>query len=138
MPGSSSSYPNPPVLCVFVICDQVTSSGGKFSLEGVFFRVHPRTYPVKHTCYLVVGWCGAEGAYRMGLKFMSPGDRAVLLEIKDFTFTITSASPYSNTIIRAELVLPEEGVYHFDLTLDGEPAGRFPLHVVTAPVTGRQ
>lgn len=138
MPYQAGTYPKPPALCVFVICDRVTSSGGKFSLEGVFFRIHPRTYPLKHNCYLVIGWCGAEGIYRFGLKFFSPGDRAVLLEIKDFQFAITPASPYYNTIIRAELVLPEEGVYHFDVSMDGEAAGRFPLYVITAPVADKQ
>lgn len=131
-------HPGPPMLCIFMLCDRVTSSGGKFSLEGVFFRIHPRMFPAKHTCYLVLGWCGAAGNYRFGLRFLSPGDGAVLLEIKDYQFNITPAVPYNNTIIRAELALPEEGVYHFNVTLDGKPVGRFPLHVIKAPVMEKQ
>ena len=126
-----------PALCTFIICDNVTSKQGKFSLEGVFYRIHPFFYPVKHKCFLVVGWCGMEGTYRFDLKFIAPGGQ-VTLEISDFRINISPASPYHNTIINAELLLLEEGIYNFEIYLEGEPAGTFPLHVVTAPARIKQ
>lgn len=121
-----------PVLCTFITCDRVSSNRGKFSLEGVFYRVHPQKFPVRHKCCLVVGWCGAPGRYRFRLRFLSPGDRLVLMEVNDFEFAITAACPYHHTIINAELLLVDEGIYNFEVTLEGQPAGRFPLHVVAA------
>ncbi|WP_435050981.1 DUF6941 family protein [Desulfotruncus arcticus] len=106
-------------------------------MEGVFYRVHPFFYPVKHKCFLVVGWCGTQGTYRFGLRLLAPGGR-VTLEINDFQFSISRSSPYHNTIINAELLLPEEGIYNFEIFLEGEPAGRFPLHVITAPARIKQ
>ncbi len=127
-----------PVLCTFILCDKVSSRQGKFSLEGIFYRVHPQAYPARHKCYVVIGWCGGQGVYRLGLKFWSPGDRRLLLEIKDFLFTIKAASPYHNTVISAELSLPEEGIYYFEVLLDDRQVGRFPLYVMAPPAARPQ
>lgn len=119
------------MLCSFVLCENVQQDRGKYSLLGIFFRVHALGYPTKKRCYIMLGWYGDEGRHFWGLKFLSPDRSRVLHEITSYPFNLTRERPYSNGVVEAELLLEEEGIYWFEVTMDGEVRGHFPLFVET-------
>jgi len=117
-----------PQLCCFVMCDNITQEGGKYSLVGVFYRIHPVTFPCLHNCYLVVGWYGESGRHSFEMTFIDPGGKE-LQRMSPFSFSSTPERPYYNAVIEAALPLSGEGIYWFEVDLNGTTLGRFPVHV---------
>lgn len=125
-----------PVLCNLLFCDKITAGRGKFNLEGIFYRVHAEGYPCRHRCYVVVGWCGESGSYTFGMRFLTPDRKECLFEIPQYHFKLSQSSPYYNGVIEVYLPLGREGVYWFEVYLNGESAAFFPLHVETVQAGG--
>lgn len=123
-----------PLLCNLLFCNKLESAGGKYNLEGIFYRVHAAGYPCCHRCHVVVGWCGDGGSHSFGLRFLPPDRGRVLFEIPAYPFRLTETVPYFNGVIDVALPLHCEGVYWFEVAINGETLGFFPLHVET--VTG--
>lgn len=121
-----------PQLCCFIMCDDVQQQEGKFSLQGVFFRVHVASFPCLHNCHLAIGWYGEEGQHAFALRFMDPAN-CELQSMPPYTFSLSREKPYSNTIIKAGLPLVREGIYWFEVLVNGILCGRFPLHVYLKP-----
>ncbi|KJS15210.1 MAG: hypothetical protein VR69_13870 [Peptococcaceae bacterium BRH_c4b] len=128
----------PAALCSFILCDNISHDQGKFSLMGVFYRVHVLSYPAKKRCYVILGWYGEEGKHYFSLRFLSSERSRVLLEMSSYPFSLEAHRPYSNGIIQVELPFEEEGTYWFEVLLDGESRGYFPVFVETVgETTGR-
>ena len=89
------------------------------------------SYPASKRCYVILGWYGEEGKHYFGLKFLSPDRSRLLLEMSSYPFSLDSRRPYSNGIIQVELPIEKEGTYWFEVLLDGEPRGQFPVFVET-------
>lgn len=123
-----------PLLCNLLFCNRIESGRGKYNLEGIFYRVHAAGYPCWHRCHVVVGWCGDSGSHSFGLRFLTPDRNRVLFEIPAYPFRLTKTAPYFNGVIEVALPLHCEGVYWFEVTINAESLGFFPLHVET--VTG--
>ncbi len=123
----------PPVLCNFLFCNKVEAGEGKYNLEGIFYRVHAAGYPCRHRCCVVVGWCGDGGIHSFGLRFLTPDKRRALFEVPSYPFRLTPSYPYFNGVVEVVLPLDGEGVYWFEVTLNGEPCGFFPIHAETLP-----
>lgn len=122
-------------LCSFVLCESVQQDQGKYSLLGVFYRIHALGYPTKKRCYVMLGWYGDEGRHFWGLKFLNHDRSRVLQEITSYPFNLTPDRPYSNGIVEADLNLEGEGTYWFEILLDGETRGLFPVFVETVQHT---
>ncbi|MCL6638744.1 MAG: hypothetical protein K6T80_03570 [Firmicutes bacterium] len=121
-----------PVLCTFLLCDQVRGEGGKFSIAGIFYRIHTAQFPFIHRCQVVVGWCGKEGYYDFAVKYYDPGKNRALLEVPFYPFVLTADRPYFNAVIRAELPVLTEGTHWFEIIRSGRTIGDFPLIVTGA------
>lgn len=69
-----------PKVKAFLICDQVIrSTDGKYSIIGVFRRVHAPTFPVFHArfgVYLMLG--DMNGEYNFTIEFSDPTEGQVL------------------------------------------------------------
>lgn len=118
-----------PQLYCFIMCDEVRrAAGGKYSLVGVFYRVHAVSFPCLHSCHLVIGWYGKEGRHDFEINFSGPGGEE-LQKMPPYGFSLSPERPYSNVIIKAVLPLVKEGTYWFEVLLNGSMCGRFPLHV---------
>lgn len=124
-------------LCSFILCDNIIQDQGKFNIMGVFFRIHVLTYPSRKRCFVVLGWYGDEGKHYFGLKFHNPDRSRILLEMSSYPFELASRHPYSNGIIQVDLPFEKEGIYWFEVLLDGESRGFFPVFVETVGTTGR-
>ncbi|MCL6611526.1 MAG: hypothetical protein K6T66_08305 [Peptococcaceae bacterium] len=125
-----------PLLCNLLFCNKIESGEGKFNLEGIFYRVHAAGYPCRHRCCVVVGWCGDGGNHSFGLRFLPPDRGRPLFEIPSYPFRLTPEAPYFNGVIEVDLPLDREGTYWFEVSLNGQLQGFFPLHVKTASRTG--
>lgn len=119
-----------PVLCCFMFCEEVRRQGGRFTLAGIFYRIHAPAFPAARNCNIIVGWYGPEGYYDFGLQFLHPDGRQVLLEVPFYPFTLTRERPYYNAVINATLPLPEAGVYWFAVYRTGRRLAEFPLYVL--------
>lgn len=122
-----------PVLCVFLMCDDVRVVSGKYSLEGIFYRIHAPVFPCVYDCYVVLGWYGEGGVHSFRLKFLASREERVLLELPDCTFFLSPEQPYYNALMQVRLPLEEEGVYRFEVILNNCPAGSFPVFVEAVP-----
>ena len=69
-----------PKVKAFLICDQVIrSTDGKYSIIGVFRRIHAPEFPVFHArfgLYMMLG--ELNGKYNFGIEFLDPKDQSVL------------------------------------------------------------
>jgi hypothetical protein len=126
-----------PVLCNFLLCNNIRAESGKFNIEGVFYRVHAAAYPCRYRCLVVAGWYGEGGNYTFGLRFLPPDKSRHLFEIPPYPFSLSAASPYFNGVVEVQLPFDCEGVYWFEVTLDGRTAGFFPVHAAMTPVAGQ-
>ncbi|MCL6478946.1 MAG: hypothetical protein K6T65_11095 [Peptococcaceae bacterium] len=122
-----------PVLCNLIFCHGIKSVKGKYNLEGIFYRIHAAVYPCWYRCYVVVGWCGDCGSHNFGLRFLPPDRSSVLFATPPHPFTLSVTAPYFNGMIEAVLPLGGEGVYWFEVILNGESLDFFPIHVETVP-----
>ncbi|MFZ5590702.1 MAG: DUF6941 family protein [Bacillota bacterium] len=120
-----------PGLCLFLLCDHVALNHGKYNLQGVFYRVHAKSYPCRHACYVVLGWYGRQGQHLFTLRFWAPDQQHLLLEIKSYPFHFTDDRPYVYFPVRAELPLFGDGTYWFEVLLNDQQQGLFPLLVQT-------
>lgn len=116
----------------FLLCNDVRAEeAGQYSLVRVFYRVHPVVYPCHFNCYLVVGWYGDPGHHSFGIRFLDPDRHLVLWEMPPQPFSLSSAQPYANMILRLEgLPLHREGRHWFQILLDDVLCGEFPMEVV--------
>jgi hypothetical protein len=122
-----------PALCNFLLCNKVATEGGKYNLEGIFYRLHALGYPCRHRCFVVVGWCGDGGSHFFTLRFLAPDRSKVLFETPPHPFILSGAAPYFNGVIEVELTLACEGTHWFEVMLNNRSCGFFPLFVETLP-----
>lgn len=127
-----------PVLCNMIFCDKITAGRGKYNLEGIFYRIHALGYPCSHKCFVVVGWYGGSGSHNFRLGFINPDRSRALFEIPPCNFRLSASAPYFNAVIEVILPLECEGVHWFDIDLNGEHIGSFPVHIVTVPAGPQQ
>lgn len=105
---------------------------------GVFYRIHVLSYPAKKRCYVILGWYGEEGKHYFSLRFLTPDRSERLLEMSSYPFSLDARRPYSNGVIQVELPIAKAGTYWFEVLLDGESRGCFPVFVETVEeISGR-
>ncbi|MCC6464987.1 MAG: hypothetical protein IT463_06555 [Planctomycetes bacterium] len=112
-----------PKVKAFLICDQVIrSTDGKFSIIGVFRRVHAPSFPVFHARFGVYMMLGElNGKYDFAIEFVDPGDGQVLgrAELRG----IEHARPledFENGINLPGLQFTREGTYEVHFLVNGE------------------
>lgn len=127
-----------PQLCCFLFCDRVNLEQGKFSLQGVFYRIHCWSFPVYHRFFVVVGWYGESGSHFFQLFFRAPGEKQPFLKTTTQFFTLQPEKPYFNGLLEVELPLYRQGIYWVDVKVDDYCQGSFPLYVDMEPAGSRE
>ncbi|CAG0967301.1 hypothetical protein PLCT2_01126 [Planctomycetaceae bacterium] len=119
MPAMSQS----PKVKAFLICDQVIrSTDGKYTIVGVFRRVHAPQFPVFHArfgLYLMLG--ELNGKYDFTIQFMDPSDGQTLgrADLKGVEYR-TPLDDFETGLNLPGLQFPRAGVFEVHLLCNGE------------------
>lgn len=112
-----------PKVKAFLICDQVIrSTDGKYSIIGVFKRVHAPQFPVFHARFGVYMMMGElNGRYDLGIEFVEPVEgqtlgRAELRGIEHHK----PLEDFETGINLPGLQFTKEGVFEVHLKVNGE------------------
>jgi hypothetical protein len=112
-----------PKVKAFLICDQVIrSTDGKYSIIGVFKRVHAPSFPVFHARFGVYVMMGElKGSYDLAIEFVEPGEgttigKAELRSIKHDK----PLEDFETGINLPGLQFTREGVFEVHLKVNGE------------------
>ena len=116
-------------------CEDVrVEAGGGHTLVGVFSQITTHHLPVRLLKFCIwTRWCGGEGRFRQGAKLFSPEEQdpicgnEIEFELADMESHTTNVHFFSG------LQLDTEGVYHVEISLDGELILRYPIAVRCAP-----
>ncbi|MBZ0137314.1 MAG: hypothetical protein K8I27_13190 [Planctomycetes bacterium] len=112
-----------PKVKAFLICDQVIrSTDGKYSIIGVFRRVHAPSFPVFHArfgVYLMLG--EMNGEYNFTIEFVDPGEgntlaKAELRGVKHHK----PLEDFETGINLPGLQFTKEGTFEIHLNCNGE------------------
>ncbi|MDC1142698.1 hypothetical protein OAU50_06375 [Planctomycetota bacterium] len=111
-----------PKVKAFLICDQVIrSTDGKYSVIGVFRRVHAPEFPVFHARFGVYIMLGElNGNYDFIIEFIDPADGNQLgkAELKGVNHT-KPLEDFETGINLPGLQFPKEGTYEIHITCNG-------------------
>lgn len=113
----------PPKVKSFLICDQVIrSTDGKYSVIGIFKRVHAPTFPVFHArfgVYMMIG--EMKGRYDLAIEFIEPGEGTVIgrAEMRNIEHN-APLEDYEAAINLPGLQFQRAGVYEIHLKVNGD------------------
>jgi hypothetical protein len=127
-------------LTMGVMCDYAAMDvSGKLNLIGVFTSIHPRALPFTHSMLflaLKLNVSKAEWGSRRNLCVKLIGaDRPTGFQVGPFEFEIPADQPSDSgddlpMIIRVDnLVVEQEGEYHWSVLIDNREEGTFRLSV---------
>lgn len=112
-----------PKVKAFLICDQVIrSTDGKYTIVGVFRRVHAPQFPVFHArfgLYLMLG--ELNGKYDFTIQFIDPGDGTVLgrADMKGVEYR-NPLDDFETGLNLPGLQFPRAGTFEVHLLVNGE------------------
>ena len=127
-----------PKVKAFVICDQVIrSTDGKYSIIGIFRRIHAPSFPVFHArfgLYMMLG--ELSGKYDFVLQFVDPQDGTVLgrAELKGVEHK-SALEDFESGINLPGLQFMRPGTYEVHLISNGELLHVDTLQAVAMDVT---
>jgi len=127
------------VVADYALVDQT----GKISVLGIFQHIWVQQFPAMHPrLHLVLRLKGRRteiGEHRVQIRLTDESGA----EILGGNGTVTFAEPPAGvTDIEAAAILvfdvpfPHQGIYRFEITIDGEPAAEVPLSVSQMPPPG--
>lgn len=127
-----SSGSNPKVKA-FLICDQVIrSTDGKYSVIGIFRRIHAPDFPVFHARFGVYVMLGElNGTYDFVIEFIDPTDGSQLgkAELKGVNHT-KPLEDFETGINLPGLQFTKEGIYEVHITCNGDLIHVDTLHAI--------
>lgn len=107
----------------FLICDQVIrSTDGKYSIIGVFKRVHAPQFPVFHARFGVYMMMGEmSGRYDLAIEFVEPGEGQTLgrAELRGIEH-LKPLEDFETGINLPGLQFTKEGTFEVHLKVNGE------------------
>jgi hypothetical protein len=131
--GQTHAMSSAPKVKAFLICDQVIrSTDGKYSVIGIFRRVHAPNFPVFHARFGIYMMLGEmNGTYDLGIEFVDPGDgtqlaRAELRGVKHNK----PLEDFETGINLPGLSFPKDGTFEVHLKCNGELLHVDTLHAV--------
>lgn len=115
-----------PVLLAMIVSDKIVheQETKKISLIGLFSTIHAESFPCVHSrMHIYAALTDYVGSAKCEIRFSDETGKRIAdlppqylnfpekLAIVEITFAINN------------LPLPKEGIYHFDLFIDGQPVG---------------
>jgi hypothetical protein len=112
-----------PKVKAFLVCDQVIrSTDGKWSVIGVFRRVHAPQFPVFHARFGIYVMLGEmNGTYDLTIEFVDPGDSHSLgkAELRGLKHN-RPLEDFETGINLPGLQFPKEGTFEIHLSVNGD------------------
>jgi hypothetical protein len=112
-----------PKVKAFLICDQVIrSTDGKYTVVGIFRRVHAPQFPVFHARFGVYAMLGEmNGEYDLTIEFVDPGDGGSLgkAELRGLKHN-RPLEDFETGINLPGLQFPKEGTFEIHLSANGD------------------
>jgi hypothetical protein len=112
-----------PKVKAFLICDQVIrSTDGKYTVVGVFRRVHAAQFPVFHARFGVYMSLGEmNGNYDLGIEFVDPNEGTTLgrAELRGIKHN-KPLDDFETGINLPGLQFPKEGTFEVHLNCNGD------------------
>jgi hypothetical protein len=112
-----------PKLKAFLFCDQVIrSTDGKYTLVGIFQRIHTPKFPVFHARFgLYMCFGEMNGTYDLLIEFMDPAEGTTLgrAELRGLKHK-KPLHDFETGINLPGLQFPKEGTYEVHIKLNGD------------------
>lgn len=122
-----------PKVKAFLVCDQVIrSTDGKWSVIGVFRRVHSPQFPVFHARFGIYVMLGEmNGTYDLVIEFVDPAESLSLgkAELRGLKHN-RPLEDFETGINLPGLQFPKEGTYEIHLSVNGDLLHVDTLHAV--------
>ena len=129
----------PPDLQCAVLCEDVrTEISGQQTLIGVFGVIPAPVLPVGFfKLCLWTRWCGGTGQFVEKSLILGCDDEQPIAQ-GELNFSLPGLDSYvTNVHVLGGVQLPQYGIYHVEIRLDGEIKMRFPLPVVPVQQPGQ-
>ena len=121
------AWPEDPKVCAMLLCDHAhrDPSTGKFSLLGVFDRIHAKAFPAAHGPFSIyVNLTNLNGSYDIAIQVLRGADESAIGETR-----ASQALVVRDPLARVELSmglpgglpLEKPGSYVFRLQVNGRP-----------------
>lgn len=120
-----------PVLFNVVFCDSVIPlPDNKLVCYGIFNELSSREYPFAYPHFSVMtAWTGTTGFHIQQIKLLNPNRTLILTQSPEQYFTVEdeTETAYLTTDVN-QIVFTEPGSYYFQVYLDQNLMGEFPIH----------
>ena len=115
-----------PVLIAALVCDVAVKdpTTGKFSLIGIFDKIHVKQFPANRPVSLYAKLTEAEGNYQFQAKYVYSNTGAVLAEAKGEFNAKEKLGTVELSIQYPPLPIPGEGRYDFQIWVNGQFLGQ--------------
>jgi hypothetical protein len=120
-----------PTLRSFIFCDAVVPAlEGKLICYGVFSDIFVQKFPLTYPQFCILTtWTKGEGFHIQQIKVLNPQRTMIMVQSPEMYFTLNDESETANVKTDVnQVVFSEPGTYFFQVYLDGEMIGEFPLH----------
>ncbi|MCC7138940.1 MAG: hypothetical protein IT460_11005 [Planctomycetes bacterium] len=121
------AVPEDPKVCAMLLCDHAhrDPSTGKFSLLGIFDRIHAKTFPATHGPFAIyLNLTNMHGAYNLAVQVLRADDESKVGETRAAQ-ALTVRDPLSRVEMALHLPgglpLAKAGGYVFRLTANDRP-----------------
>jgi hypothetical protein len=140
MTAPKSPTPEDPKVCAMIVCDHAhrDAATGKFTLLGIFDRIHARAFPGTHGPFSVyVNLTNLNGHYRLALECLRGEDESRIAGMQtDPALTVRDPLAHVEFAFGIPSVPVEKaGSLVFRLLANGRMVHDAVLWVVTAPAT---
>lgn len=120
-----------PVLRSFIFCDAVVPGlDGKLTCYGTFSDLYSSKFPITYPQFCILTtWTRGVGFHIQQIKILNPTKTMVLCQSPQMYFTLNDETETANVKTDVnQIVFAEPGTYYFQVYLDNELLGEFPLH----------
>lgn len=120
-----------PTLRSFIFCDSVVPAlEGKLICYGVFSDLFASKFPITYPQFCILTtWTKGEGFHIQQIKVLNPARTLIMCQSPEMYFTLNDQTETANVKTDVnQVVFSEAGTYYFQVFLDGEMLGEFPLH----------
>ena len=114
-------------------CEDVRlEAGGSHTIVGIMNAISTNMIPLRlNKLCIWTRWVSGIGDYLQTTRFVLP-DETILAEVKTNFNLSNEDSHTTNVNILGNIEMPQEGVYHIEILLDGEMKLRYPVRLMVS------